>query len=1045
MNIFRTKNLLIVLALFGAFFISVEGADAATINVNTTIDQFGTGVECSLREAIQSVNLGSNFGGCSATGEPYGNEEEIILSSGTYTLTLVGKDDDSNATGDLDISIDELYITGAGVNETIIEGNLSSTPGVAKDRVLDLISSNIELYLYDLTLEEGHYENPDSGPYTDVYGGGIRGVNNVSLHLNGTLIKNNSIAQPWADGYGGAISLGDGSGLYIRNSTIEANQIYEAPGGDEWNNLMGRGSAIYMGNNTTFSLLSSHVDNNINTMKIVEGGAISINGVDNFNIENSTIDNNLATAVNINSRAAIWGGGILIYDVTSSGYIENSSISNNISTIQSGGDPQGYGAGAAFWGYGTVYLYNSSIDGNQYLVEGDTYSEVFGGGIHADETTLEIYNSSVTNNLIDVHQVNEDCDYLVGAGIYASGDNAIIENSTISNNVIDYSYDNYNGYQCSIVAGGGLIDETPNGVQLNFVTVAGNSVTATEYDYGPGIYNGSVGSGLFSWYDGINLKATILDNSEGTNVNCYSDGGAFYSDGYNIDSDNTCLSLLTPDLTDVNGDPETQPLSISNMGTSYNSIIPSSSAIDIIPLNDCYDINDGDDLVYDQIGGRRFPAVDGNNDGIAKCDAGAFELVVTDLSVEMTDIQDPIIPGENATYVMTVSNKSGTYATGVRFVNTLPPGTELIEIEAITGADLFYAVNSWGSNQLISIAPETGTIFNEIDITLDGYSVYGGTSIVTDPQTGILYAILQVSDDNERHLVTLNVRTGVATDIGDLGDKFSDLAFDNSGNLYGFKGNGATTNKNSLHFINKENALTTLIADSSVGTLTSYDRGHALTYLPSEDRLYHATFNNNSAEPRLDVIDVDGANPLTAGDFTSLNLANQISSMTYWKEEDGFFAVEDWSDVGLLDTDGNFSAMYEDDYGYKGYGFNPGITSEACTLEGRDVVCDLGILPPNSDINLRITVDTSEDQTDFIVNNASVSGNEYDINSANNSAAEETSFDLNPVSSGGTGNTDSSEDLASVGFNLIPIIIGVGTFFIILLQISRKSKKGYNV
>jgi len=55
---------------------------AGTINVTTTTDEFNNipNANCSLREAIQSINTNSSFGGCSNPGEA----DTIQLGANTY-------------------------------------------------------------------------------------------------------------------------------------------------------------------------------------------------------------------------------------------------------------------------------------------------------------------------------------------------------------------------------------------------------------------------------------------------------------------------------------------------------------------------------------------------------------------------------------------------------------------------------------------------------------------------------------------------------------------------------------------------------------------------------------------------------------------------------------------------------------------------------------------------------------------------------------------------------------------------------------------------
>ena len=60
---------------------------AGTIDVNTFADEFGgdTDATCSLREAIEAVNIHNDFGGCTLNGTaPF----TIQLAAGTYQLTL---------------------------------------------------------------------------------------------------------------------------------------------------------------------------------------------------------------------------------------------------------------------------------------------------------------------------------------------------------------------------------------------------------------------------------------------------------------------------------------------------------------------------------------------------------------------------------------------------------------------------------------------------------------------------------------------------------------------------------------------------------------------------------------------------------------------------------------------------------------------------------------------------------------------------------------------------------------------------------------------
>ena len=78
----RRVNKGMVVAIVAALVLVAAGpAFGATIKVNTTRDQFGTGNACSLREAIQSANTDAAYGGCTSgtVADPPGEGEMRAL------------------------------------------------------------------------------------------------------------------------------------------------------------------------------------------------------------------------------------------------------------------------------------------------------------------------------------------------------------------------------------------------------------------------------------------------------------------------------------------------------------------------------------------------------------------------------------------------------------------------------------------------------------------------------------------------------------------------------------------------------------------------------------------------------------------------------------------------------------------------------------------------------------------------------------------------------------------------------------------------------
>ena len=131
---------------FIALAASASIASAATITVTTGLDEFNTipNATCSLREAIQSANTDSDFGGCTGSGI-YGDDTIVFSTTVTLVqLTIIANpnstDNDDNSFLDLDIRDtnpslpDSLTIDGGPSSVTI-------QPGISPwtDRIFDIV------------------------------------------------------------------------------------------------------------------------------------------------------------------------------------------------------------------------------------------------------------------------------------------------------------------------------------------------------------------------------------------------------------------------------------------------------------------------------------------------------------------------------------------------------------------------------------------------------------------------------------------------------------------------------------------------------------------------------------------------------------------------------------------------------------------------------------------------------------------------------------------------------------------------------------------
>jgi len=301
---------------------------------------------CTLRAAIEETNA-------------LPGPDIINLSSGNYLLDIVGINEDSSLTGDLDIS-DSLLIRGKGINQTSIDGN-------GLDRVFDISNPNAKVTIEHLTITNGNL--PPSLPAWHKGGGGIRNKGNLTLR-NVVLANNLVNGSTWDDSGGGLLNI---SNCTLQNSTINGNHA-------------STGGGVYNGPGGTLTIFSSTISNN----NSLSGGGLTNKGA--AKIVNSTISGN-----RINTDVHPFGGGI--YNASELEILQ-STITNNTS--------QGQGGGIS--NEGSIQMTNTIIAGNAntncYLAQ----------PIVSIGNNLEDNNSCLLNTSSDIINTNPKLDRLQNHG-----------------------------------------------------------------------------------------------------------------------------------------------------------------------------------------------------------------------------------------------------------------------------------------------------------------------------------------------------------------------------------------------------------------------------------------------------------------------------------------------------------------------------------------------------------------------------------------------------------------------------------------------------
>ncbi|MBI5858872.1 MAG: hypothetical protein HZB42_14670 [Sphingobacteriales bacterium] len=148
------------------------------------------------------------------------------------------------------------------------------------------------------------------------------------------------------------------------------------------------------------------------------------------------------------------------------------------------------------------------------------------------------------------------------------------------------------------------------------------------------------------------------------------------------------------------------------------------------------------------------------------------------------------------------------------------------------------------------------SIIRRLSPTLAGFTITGMNGIATNPLTGEHYIILKLSAVSGRVLAKVNVQTGVCTQIGNMGDNFSTLAFRSDGQLFGVTGDGATTPE-TMYTIDTLTGLPTFYR-----TLGNGLDGEVIAFNPDDSYFYHWSGNGTVVWERFQN-NLDPIQPLT--------------------------------------------------------------------------------------------------------------------------------------------------------------------------------------
>jgi uncharacterized repeat protein (TIGR01451 family) len=664
-------------------------------------------------------NIGNGAGGNAVGGgiELAGATAATITNNSIIQNIAVISGSFGNGGGISTANVQKLTLTGNWVmsNTALVNGFSTDTPQsvIAMGGGVAVNGSDAFNLLNDsLSLEDNHIigntaaqtvTTSGNGASSFVIGGGlwINGISSTQIISNE--VRKNTVAESLSitgnGGWGGGTA---GGGLYLNDNdivTAHNNQFVDNITIKQYTvSAVSSGSAgggFSLNDVENATIISNTITGNTDVMMAVfssdsgenyfsEGGGASVScfGRPNCAISfeaNLVADNVAADTIIISGTNAIaggFGGGIRALG-TPAVTLTNNTIVQNVASKTA---PNGQGGGLNLLAVGTGLLQSNLISGNVGHLSGNIGG---GGAMEIAESTIEMNQNRILGN-----QTTASGSGTPAVWVWQG-------NVTSTNDIIAYNY-----------GGIGLgTDGVPARVMI---------INDTLYD------NGSIGIEAGGSASTLHVTNTIVyGHADGLRLN---DLAATFSGDYNLLSNtNNYAGGVSGGANDIlNQDPL-----FVNVAAGDFSLTSSSPAIDTGKNGPC--------PIIDHRGVSR--PVDGDGDGTATCDIGAFEAI-PDLAISKRgpasgSATDPV------TYTLIITNDGSAVASNLAITDAIPAkatyvggGTPVGNVVSWTVASL---AGGGGVTQTTFVVTALETITNsDYHVSASGgFSATGDVMVVT--------------------------------------------------------------------------------------------------------------------------------------------------------------------------------------------------------------------------------------------------------------------------------------------------------------------------
>jgi predicted outer membrane repeat protein len=397
------------------------------------------------------------------------------------------------------------------------------------------------------------------------HGGGLQIIDSDALLISNTIHHN------------AAFLLGGGIWVQRGGPVLQGNRI-------ENNQTVGLGQEALGGGvlleNSQATLMHNHIAQNVAAGTLSYGGGLAISGMGTTAV--SLLQNVFISNTAGLSPAGGFGGAITV--LNGEAVMENNQITGN-SAAESGG---------------AIYLSGVSdnccrVTSRTDRVQGNHAGQ--GGGLYNNGQLISMSDGIIISNTA----VTNGGGFLIGAGgMFSLTNSAVAANlagndggAIYSSGSISLTNSTLSGNQASGL--GGAIANFDSTFLLNS-TIAGNQSPG-----GAGLMNASL----------VTVQNSLIAENDGDN--CL---GGLFSLGHNLEDGGTCALGQASDQN--NTTPELGGLADNGGGTATHALLAGSPAIDAGDNAAC--------LGVDQRGVPR--PQDGDGDGVAVCDIGAYEYSI---------------------------------------------------------------------------------------------------------------------------------------------------------------------------------------------------------------------------------------------------------------------------------------------------------------------------------------------------------------------------------------------------------------------------------